>query len=85
MNAARPITHFDYQLAEEIVVHLAGITAFDLASCREIAPHELPAWTIGDITARFDHGDAARYVIRFRHHGATLIAAIPAIAIEGTA
>ena len=45
----------------------------------------MPAWTIADITARLDRGGVERYAIRFRHHHATCIAAVPATAIDGTA
>ena len=85
MNATPHIRRFDYQVAEEVVVRLDGVAAFDLASAREIPAHLLPPWTIADITARLDRGDAERYAIRFRHGYATCIAAVPVTSIEGTA
>ena len=76
---------FAYELADEVVVELDGVDAFDLVASDVMERWRLPLWTIGDVVGRaIQHGRLV-YAIRFRHGDALCIALVDESSIDGTA
>ena len=78
-------TGFAYEIADEVVVELDGVDAFELASGHHVERLRLPQWTIADVTAREVRDGRCVYAIRFRHADALCIALVDEASIDGTA
>lgn len=85
MGAATKHASFMYDIADEVVVRLDGVDAFDLTAGRAVERARLPAWTIAAVTARAEQHARAVYAIRFRDGEATCIAVIDESSIDGLA
>lgn len=85
MSAATKNAVFAYQIADEVVVRLDGVDAFNLVSDAAFERSRLPRWTIADVTARAERHGRLVYAIRFSHEEALCIALVDESSIDGIA
>lgn len=83
MQGVQRVGQHRYQVGEEVVVRLAGVTVLDVESASYV--DRLPRWTIAEITERLLSEGRAAYALRFRLAETACICVAPEAQIDGTA